>query len=619
MADDGKIKRDDDTVEPEVNAAKRATKPRYDFPDEDDEINAAGFDWEVTKRLAGYVTPYKQRIYLAMLAALLSVFSSIVGPRLIGYIIEEGVRGGSLQLIGLGVLAYVGVQGLGALGFRGQFFLMSVAGQRAIQALRDDLFSHVNRLSMSFFSQYKTGRIIARIINDVMVLREAITFAVVGTFRDVLVLIGIVISMATMNLPLTGVALSVLVVLVIIANFWRIYARRTYLRVRETNSKVNSELSEAFNGVRVTQAFDRQAYNFSRFAGQIDLDHRSASVRASLVAALFFPTIELIGGVATGTLIYAGGILVLNQSFDVATFVAFVLYIDQFFFPIRMLAQRYNIFQSVMAAGAKVFMLLDTPYEIADAPDAVELPSITGRVSFEDVGFSYDEDSDDGVLHGVNLDVPAGYTVAFVGHTGAGKSTVIKLITRFYDVDKGRLLIDGYDVRDVTQNSLRSQIGVVLQEPYLFSGTVMENIRYGRLAATDGEVIEAAKAVGADDFIGQLEEGYATEVREGGALLSAGQRQLLSFARALLADPRILILDEATSNIDTQTERIIQSALARLLKGRTSFVIAHRLSTIVSSDLIVVLDRGEIVEKGTHADLLLQGGIYRGLYTMSAQ
>jgi ABC-type multidrug transport system fused ATPase/permease subunit len=321
--------------------------------------------------------------------------------------------------------------------------------------------------------------------------------------------------------------------------------------------------------------------------------------------------------VATGTLIYVGGTLVLRQQFSIFTLLSFVLYIGQFFFPIRMLAQRYNVFQAVMAAGAKIFTLLDTPVDIEDAQGAVTLPRINGEVTFQDVDFAYDGDSDDGVLHGINLDVPAGHTVAFVGHTGAGKSTIIKLIMRFYDVKGGQLRIDGHEVGRVTQDSLRSQMGVVLQEPYLFSGSVMENIRYGRLDATDEEVIEAASAVGADDFIRQLEDGYQTEVREGGSLLSAGQKQLLSFARALLADPRILILDEATSNIDTQTEKVIQDALGRLLEGRTSFVIAHRLSTIVSSDLIVVMDHGEIVERGTHNELLAQGGVYSGLYTMA--
>lgn len=583
-----------------------------------DEKVAAGFDWQVTKRLAGYLSPYRRKMYVAMGAALLSVVANVAGPPLIGWAVDEGVQNGDLTLIGIGVMIYLFVQALGAVGFRFQIVLMAKAGQRAIQDLRNDLFEHINHLSMSFFSKYETGRLIARVVNDVSVLREAITFAVVGTFRDLLILVGIVITMMFINLPLTGVALAVMVVLAIIANYWRIYARRTYLRVRETNAKVNAELSEAFNGVRVTQAFDRQSYNYDRFTNQINLDHRKSNVRASLVAALFFPSIELVGGVATGALIYVGGTLVLRQEMTIFTLLTFVLYIDQFFFPIRMLAQRYNIFQSVMAAGDKIFRLLDTPIEVKDVEKARDLPQIKGHVKFENVDFSYNGGGkDDGVLRNVNLDVPPGHTVALVGHTGAGKSTIIRLILRFYDVKSGSLLIDGQDVSQIAQDSLRRQMGVVLQEPYLFSGTVMENIRYGRLNATDDEVIEAAKAVGAHDFISRMDEGYHSEVREGGTMLSAGQKQLISFARALLADPRILILDEATSNIDTQTEKVIQQALSRLLEGRTSFVIAHRLSTIVSSDLIVVMDHGEIVEMGTHQELLAQGGVYTGLYTMS--
>lgn len=582
-----------------------------------DDIEAASFDWEVTKRLAGYLTPYKHKIYWAMVMALFSVLSTVAGPPIIGWAVDEGVQKRNLLLVAVGVIGYVVIQGLGALGFRIQVMLMSEAGQRTIQKLRDDLFAHINYLSISFFSKYETGRLIARTIGDVNVLREAINWGIVGTFRDALTLIGIILTMVVINLPLTIVSLGVVVVLAIIANIWRIYARKTYLRVRETNAKVNTELAEAFNGVRVTQAFDRQAHNYKRFTDDIDMNNRQSNVKATLVAASFFSSIELVGGVATGVMIYVGGMLVLNQELSIFTLLTFVLYIDQLFFPIRMLAQRYNLFQSVMAAGAKIFNLLDQPIEVQDAPNAPALPKIEGHVRFEDVGFSYDDGSDDGVLHNINLNIPAGTTVALVGHTGAGKSTLIKLLMRSYNTKQGRILIDGHDISHVTKKSLRSQMGVVLQETHLFSGTVIDNIRYGRLDATDQEVIEAAKAVGADEFIMRLPQGYHTEVREGGALLSAGQKQLLSFARALLANPRILILDEATSNIDTQTEKLIQTALGRLLKGRTSFVIAHRLSTIVNADMIVVMDHGQVIEVGTHHQLLAKGGMYRSMYIMA--
>jgi ATP-binding cassette subfamily B protein/subfamily B ATP-binding cassette protein MsbA len=581
-----------------------------------DEKQSAAFDWEITKRLATYLSPHRRRIYWALFASLFSAGASVIGPPVIGFAVDEGIRRDDLTIVGIGVLAYLVIQAAGMIGFRVQIMLMATSGQGAIQALRDDLFTHVQRLSISFFSRYETGRLISRIINDVNTLREAITWAVVGTFRDLLALVGVIIAMMLINLPLTAVNFVVLIVLGLIANTWRIHARRTYLGVVETNARVNAELSEAFNGVRVTQAFDRQQQNLDRFMTGFNLNNRNANMRATLVASLFFPAIELVGGVATGALIYVGGMLVLRQELSVFTLLTFVLYIDQFFMPIRMLAQRYNLFQSVMAAGEKLFFLLDRPVEVQDKPEAVALPPIEGHVRFENVGFSYDEDSDVVVLRHIELDVRPGQTVALVGHTGAGKSTLVKLLMRFYDITEGRLTVDGYDVRDVTQASLRRQMGVVLQETYLFFGTVMENIRYGRLDASDDDVIAAAQAVGAHDFITKLEHGYQTEIRESGSLLSTGQKQLLAFARALLADPRILILDEATSNIDTQTEKLIQTALNRLLEGRTSFVIAHRLSTIVNADLIVVMDHGQIVETGTHQELLARGGRYTSMYTM---
>ena len=529
--------------------------------------------------------------------------------------VDEGVQNNDMTIVGLGVFGYLIIQALGFLGFRVQLSNMAAAGQSIIQQLRDELFIHVQQLSVSFFARYEAGRLIARIISDVNTLREAITFAVVGSIREVLTLFGIIITMLLINLPLTLVAFGVLIVLGIIANIWRIYARQAYLRVTETNATVNAELSEAFNAVRVTQAFDREAFNYGRFTGNINDDNRNAYVNAALISGMFFPTIELVSGVATGALITVGGTLVLQQELTVFTLVTFVLYIDQFFFPIRMLAQRYNLFQAVMAAGYKIFRLMDEHVEIQDKPGAIDLPDIQGHVKYDNVWFTYTSE-DEMVLKGVNLDVPAGTRVAFVGHTGAGKTTMIKLLMRYHDITRGSLTIDGYDVNDVTQRSLRSQISIVPQDTHLFSGSVRDNLRYGRLDATDEEIIEAAKTVGAHDFIMRLEDGYDTDVREGGTLLSTGQRQLLAYARALLADPRILILDEATSNIDTQTEKLIQDALDKLLEGRTSFVIAHRLSTIVESDIIVVMEHGKIIEMGSHDELLENRGKYHELYTL---
>ncbi|MCI0712826.1 MAG: ABC transporter ATP-binding protein/permease, partial [Chloroflexi bacterium] len=445
------------------------------------------FDWDVTKRLGGYLKPHMRHIMYAMGAMMLTVAANIMGPPLIGYAVDEGIQQNDMTLVGMGVLGYLVVQGLGLLGFRIQIMEMAIAGQRVIQELRDQLFTRINTLSISFFSTYETGRLIARVISDVNVLREAITFAVVGTLRDMLILVGILISMAIINLPLTGVAVVVVLVLGVIANFWRIFARKAYVRVRETNATVNAELSEAFSGVRVTQAFARERYNYQRFTDNLNYELRESNFRATLIAALFFPSIELVGGVATGALVYIGGNLVLDERLTIFTLLTFVLYIDQFFFPIRMLAQRYNVFQAVMAAGDKIFTLLDTPIEIDDQEDAPDIPQIQGHVHFENVEFSYKEEEE--VLKGVSLDVPAGTTVALVGHTGAGKTTIIKLVMRFYDITSGSLKIDGYELSDISQQSLRRQMGVVLQETHLFSGTVMDNVRYGRLNATNEEVI----------------------------------------------------------------------------------------------------------------------------------
>ena len=544
-----------------------------------------------------------------------SVLANVASPPLIGWAIDEGISKGDMSVLLAGVIAFIVLQLLGFIGFRVQLRNMAVIGQTIIQTLRNQLFDHIQYLSIGFFSEYEVGRLIARVISDVNVVREAVTFAAVGTIREVLMLFGIIISMILINVPLTIVAFTALAILTVIANYWRIYAREAYLRVSDSNAKVYAELSEAFNGVRVTQAFARQRHNRDRFTGEINMASRNAAERATLIASFFYPTVEMIGGVATGTLIFVGGTLVLDERISVGVLLAFILYIQQFFFPIRMLARRFNLLQTVIASGYRIFKLMDFPVDIRDDLEAEDLPAIDGHIRFEDVSFRYTRDGEL-VLKNINLAVKPGARVAFVGHTGAGKTTMVKLIMRFYDATLGRIEIDGHDVKHISQNSLRRQIGVVPQDTHLFSGSVMDNIRYGRLDASDEEVIEAAKAVGAHHFISDMPDGYQTDIMEGGAVLSTGQRQLLAFARALLADPRILILDEATSNIDTQTERQIQQALEQLLLGRTSFVIAHRLSTITSADLIVVMDHGEIIEMGSHQELLNLEGVYHQLFTL---
>ena len=580
-----------------------------------DDHERIGFDRQVLGRLMSYLGPHRRKLFIALLAMLFSVAANVSSPPLIGWAIDEGIRKRDMSTVALGVLALVLIQIMGFIGFRIQLGNMAETGQSVIQTLRDELFEHTQNLSISFFADYEVGRLIARVISDVNVIREAVTFAAVGSIREALMLVGVIISMILINVQLTAVAVAVLIVLGVLANYWRIHARAAYLKVSDSNAKVNAELSEAFTGVRVTQAFARQRYNHNRFIDEINMENRQANARAVLISSLFFPGIELVRGVATGALIFVGGSLVLGDSITVGVLVAFILYLEQFFFPIRLLAQRFNLLQAVLASGYRIFKLMDFPIEISDREDADVLPDIRGHIRFEDVCFQY-APGGEMVLKNISLDVPAGSTVAFVGHTGAGKSTMVKLMMRFYDATAGQITIDGHSLKDVTQNSLRRQISMVPQDTHLFSGTVMDNIRYGRLNATDDEIIEAAKAVGADPFIAELSHGYHTEIGADGSVLSTGQRQLLAFARALLADPRVLILDEATSNIDTQTERLIQTALERLLVGRTSFVIAHRLSTITSADMIVVMDHGRIIEQGSHQELLALEGVYHRLFTL---
>ncbi len=580
-----------------------------------DDLPAKGYDPRVVRHLIAFVRPYTSQFVLAVVLMILGSAAAVAGPYLVKLALDAGVRAGSPRVLGQVVTVYLAAAIVQWTVTYARVNLMARVGQSIIYDLRAQLFQHLQRLSLNFFNRFSVGRVISRVINDVSVLREFITWALLAIVRDVFTLLGILVAMLTMNRRLSLLTFGVLPLMVLVTLVFRRRARENYRRVREAISWVNSVLAENINGVRVVQAFSRQRLNYEHFRDTVNRHNLTTNLRAARLAALFFPTIDWLGALAMALVIWVGGGAVLGQELTPGVLVAFVLYIDRFFEPIRDLSQRYDTFQSTMAGGERILALLEAEPEIRDAPDAVPLPPLRGDVVFDHVSYHYPDDEQP-VLTDICLEVAAGETVALVGRTGAGKTTLVRLVARFLDPSQGRVLIDGYDLRQVTQASLRGQMGIVLQDPFLFSGTVRENIRFGRLEASDDEVEQAARAVGAHDFIQRLRLGYDTPVEEGGVVLSVGQRQLISFARALLADPRLLILDEATSSVDTQTERQIQRALARLLRGRTAFVIAHRLSTVVHADRIVVLEGGRIVEQGTHSELLARRQTYYRLYRM---
>ncbi|MFN8482151.1 MAG: ABC transporter ATP-binding protein [Anaerolineae bacterium] len=580
--------------------------------DREDMLGQA-YDTRLARRLLHYLRPYKTLVIIALIAQVVQVVASVAGPPIVSGAIDQGMIPGNVQALAFfaGLFLFAALVEYVAARFRVR--LMGEVGNDVIFDLRTQLFTHLQQMTLSFYDYFIVGRLMSRMISDVGQIQDFVTWSFVGVFRSLAVLVGIVIAMFLMDARLALLTLAVIPIMIIVTNFWRRFMRDTFRQAKRRQSLVTGNLAESIGGVRVVQSFSREARNLGRFM-ELNKNLRDANVHAGWLSALFFPSVDVLGSIATALVVVVGGAQVLGGTVSAGTLVAFILFVDRFFEPIRDLALRYNNLQNTMSSSERLFELLDTPPAFKDAPDATDLPRIEGHVELRHVTFSYDGITS--VLKDITLNVGAGKTVAFVGETGAGKSSTIALLSRFYDIDSGEILIDGHDVRKVTMESLRRQMAVVLQQPFLFSGSIAENIRYGRLDATQAAIEDAAKAVGAHEFIVSLPLGYDSPVGENGSNLSVGQRQLVSFARALLTDPRILILDEATSSVDTQTEQVIQAALKRLLSGRTSFVIAHRLSTVVNADVICVIDQGEIVERGTHQELLAKRGHYYQLYTM---
>jgi len=548
---------------------------------------------------------------MAFALVVVGALSQAGGPWLIGRAIDRNILGNDpTGLYGTMALLF-GVYGAGTLATRGQIRQVGSVGQRVLASMRERIFERLQRLPLRYFDRHPVGDLMSRVTNDVDTLNQLLSQGITQLLGSLFSLIGIVVAMLILDWRLALVCFAIIPVMLLTNVFFARRARRAFRTTRETVGDVTAGLQEEIIGVREAQAFNRTAANIERFRVR-NAANRAANVQAVAITSAFAPAIDVLSTLATAVVIGYGGYLVLTGTLTVGLLTAFLIYVQQFFRPIQLASQVYTQGQAALAGAERIYNILDEESEPPDPPGARELGEIEGRIEFEDVTFAYDPGRP--VLHDVSFDVEPGQTVALVGPTGAGKTTIANLIPRFYDATSGSVRVDGFDLREVERRSLRRRIASVLQEPFLFSGTVAENIRYGRLNATQEEIEAAARAVSAHDFIAALPQGYDTRLGTGGGTLSGGQRQLVSFARAVLADPRILILDEATSNIDTRTEALIQEALGTLLRGRTSVVIAHRLSTIRNADMILVVESGRVVERGTHASLLSSGGLYADLY-----
>jgi ABC-type multidrug transport system fused ATPase/permease subunit len=575
----------------------------------------ADWSWGQTRRRLGLLweltRPYRGRVALSVVSLLTATATALAPPYLAKYALDDAIQGhgGSRLYLVIAIFVAAGLANWGMTYV--ETYLTGWIGERILADLRIRLFSHLQRLSLGFYERNRAGVIISRLTNDVEAIDQLVTDGVTTLVQSSLTLIGTAIILFVLDWRLALATCAVLPLMSIATVLFRKRSGRAYSAVRERLGLVTATLAEDIAGMRVVQAFTREERAFANFR-TIAARYRDANMRTVILNGLYFPFVDLLSSVALAVVLGYGGHLYFSHQITLGTLFAFMLYVQNFFDPVQQLSQLYNTFLSATAALDKIMGVLDETPQVLDAEAAVELPRIRGDVAFDAVRFRYDRG--DEVLHGIDLDVPAGTTVALVGHTGAGKSTIAKLLARFYEPTGGRITIDGLDLNDVTQDSLRRQLGVVPQEGFLFAGTVAENIAFGKPDAAADEIVRAAQTVGATDFILRLEDGYETQLGERGSRLSLGQRQLIAFARALLADPRILILDEATSSVDIGTERKIEQALRVLLADRTAFIIAHRLSTIRDADLIVVLEHGRVVEQGSHEELLARRGLYTSLY-----
>jgi ATP-binding cassette, subfamily B, multidrug efflux pump len=585
--------------------------------DSEEQSKVGFYDNKLMKRLLLFLGPHKRKLMIALGLMLLQSVFMVVPPymqkiAIDRYIMPPDAPG---NIMGLTVIAliYIGISIFNWFISYGQSYVLVWMGQYIIYDIGIKLFSHIQTLSLEFFDKYETGKLISRVTNDVNTLNELLTQGITGIIRDFVTMIGIMIFMLHMNVKLSLLSFTLIPPIFLIALLFRKKGRLAFREVRKKIANVTAKLEEGISGVRVVKSFSRENTNIKHF-DKTNVENLTANMQAVKVWTFYNSIIEILSAVGVCIVIWHGGIQIIGEKLTRGELLAFLAYVRMLYFPVRQMSQIYTTMQSAMAASERIFEIMDTSSKVIESHNAVELPSIVGKVSYENVSFAYEENKY--VLKDISLTAEPGQTIAIVGPTGSGKSTIVNLLVRLYDMQEGSIFIDGYNIKDVSLKSLRSQMGMVLQDSFLFSGSIKENIRYGRLDASEKEIIQAAEAVSAHRFISQLSAGYDTDVGERGNKLSVGQRQLVSFARALLANPRILILDEATSSVDAYTEMLIQKALEELLKNRTSFVIAHRLSTIVNADKVLVIENGQIVESGTHQELLKNGGLYQKLYNM---